>query len=190
MPLPDYEQIRGEQRAFIMALKERRRVFRRILRELRIREPGYGLVADTGNAAGGAHHPARRKSWKKSASTTRCCPAPASFQRRCSLKSRTSTSCGPGWPRLVDIEHSVVPARWRPVPIQAAAEEGRSEEDRTSTVHYVRFTVPVDLQGALRQGGAGAGGGAPPLHIPKHSLRRDSHCPRGGFPKARTPRRE
>ncbi|HLH25656.1 MAG TPA: DUF3501 family protein [Chloroflexota bacterium] len=52
-------------------------------------------------------------------------------------------------PQLVNVEHAV----WLDLgahQIHGQAEEGRSTEEKTSTVHYLRFAVPPEAAAALR----------------------------------------
>ena len=152
MPLPDYEQIRGEQRAFIMALKERRRVFvgSFVSFVFENRDTVWWQIQEMLRAE---RITREEKVLEEIGIYNEMLPSAGQLSATMFIEIADLNELRTWLPRLVDIEHSVV-LRVGGQSIQAAAEEGRSEEDRTSTVHYVRFTVPADLQGALRQGGA------------------------------------
>lgn len=145
--LPDYEKIRAELRTHIMALKDLRRVFvgpfvsfvfeNRATVRWQIQEMVRAEAITR-----------EEKVQEEIDIYNEMLPDAGQLSATMFIEISDMGELRAWLPHLVNIEHSVALYIGGEA-IKGVAEEGRSEEDRTSTVHYVRFDVPPRLQRAL-----------------------------------------
>jgi hypothetical protein len=150
MSLPDYEKVRAELRTHIMALKDRRRVFvgSFVSFVFENQETVRWQIQEMVRAEAVTRE---EKIQEEIDIYNEMLPDAGQLSATMFIEIADMGELRAWLPHLVNIEHSVKLYIGGEA-VNGVAEEGRSEEDRTSTVHYVRFNVPPHLQQALANG--------------------------------------
>jgi hypothetical protein len=152
MSLPDYEKVRAELRAHIMALKDLRRIFvgSFVSFVFENRETVRWQIQEMVRAEAVTRE---EKVQEEIDIYNEMLPEAGELSATMFIEIADMGELRAWLPHLVNIEHSVA-LYIDGEAVKGVAEEGRSEEDRTSTVHYVRFNVPPHLQAKLANGQA------------------------------------